>query len=156
MTILDDVGSALGTAASASPVGAIANVVGGIIDRIWPDPTINAQMKADLAKAQMDGTLQQYLSDAGLVKAQIDVDDDEAKSSSLFIAGWRPFIGWAGGAGFAVQFAIIPIVGYVYSLFGYHAPPELTLDPTLNEILFGILGLNLGARTYEKIKGVAS
>jgi len=137
-------------------VTAVSGVAGKLIDRLWPDPTQAAAAKLELLKMEQTGELAQLASTTDLLKGQLDINKAEAGNSNVFGAGWRPFIGWAGGVGFAVQFALIPLVGYGYSLFGHPAPPELQLNPMLMDILFGILGLNIGVRTYEKTKGVAS
>lgn len=130
-------------------LGPVANAVNTVVDRLVPDNNAAQKLKdaitQELAEANIKGQL-----------AQLDINKVEAGSSSIFVAGGRPFIMWVGGAGFAVQYVLIPFVGYMYSLFGHSAPPPMVLDPMLNEVLFGILGLNIGVRTYEKVKGVAS
>lgn len=130
-------------------LGPVANAVNTVVDRLVPDNNAAQKLKdaiaLQLAEANVKGDL-----------AQLDIDKTEAASSNIFVAGWRPFIGWTGGAGLCVQYVLVPFVGYMYSLFGHSAPPPMVLDPMLNEVLFGMLGLNIGARTYEKIKGVAS
>ena len=71
-----------------------------------------------------------------------------AQNPSIFVSGWRPFIGWVGGLGLAYQYVIRPFaVG-----FGWHDLP--VLDSSLNELVFSLLGM-AGLRTYEKMQGVA-
>ena len=127
----------------------VANIVNTVVDRLVPDTQaaqkLKDQITLELSEAQLKGQF-----------AQLEINKTEAASSSLFVAGGRPFIMWVGGAGFAVQYVLVPLIGYAYSLFGHAAPPPMQLDPMLNEVLFGILGLNIGVRTYEKVKGVAS
>ncbi len=86
----------------------------------------------------------------------MEINKVEAASPKLFVAGWRPYIGWVGGTGFAVQFVLVPFAGYTAALLGYTAPPPIQLDPMLMEVVLAMLGLNIGARTYEKVKSVAS
>jgi len=91
-------------------------------------------------------------------QAQIEVNKVEAASSSLFVAGWRPFIGWVCGAALAWQFVGHPIVTYFVNLYsiksGVILPPLPQLDgDQLYPILMGMLGLG-GMRTFEKLKGV--
>jgi hypothetical protein len=127
----------------------VANAVNTVVDRLVPDNNAAQKLKdeiaLELAQANVKGQL-----------AQLDINKTEAASSSIFVAGGRPFIIWVGGAGFAVQYVLIPFLAYVYALLGYTAPEPIHLDPVLNEVLFGVLGLTVGARTYEKVKGVAS
>lgn len=131
----------------APGIGPIIDIVGKVIDRVIPDKEAARKAKDALAEEALQADVKGML-------AQLDINKVEAASSSIFVAGWRPFIGWVGGAGFAVQFVVVPLLGYGYSLFGHAAPPVLELDPILYEVVFGILGINIGARSYDKIKGV--
>lgn len=84
---------------------------------------------------------------------QIETNKIEAAHSSIFVAGWRPFIGWTGGAGIAWTFLGSPITEFVSRIFGYTgAMPEVDT----NALLFLVTSmLGIGAmRTYEKVKGV--
>lgn len=85
---------------------------------------------------------------------QVSIDVEEARSNSIFVAGWRPFIGWTCGVAFAYKFVAQPLLifGLVASGSGidWHTLP--TLDATeMTPVLFGMLGLG-GMRTFEKIK----
>lgn len=151
MSILGDL---VGSAASASPIGSILDIGSKLIDRLVPDPQAAADMKLKLAQLGQNGQLAELAATTDISKAQIDTDKVEAASPSIWVSGWRPFIGWCGGAGFAVQFVLIPFAGYCSALMGYHAPPPIQVDPILMQVLLGILGLNIGLHTYEKVKGV--
>jgi hypothetical protein len=130
------------------PVSAVAGLAETLISRIWPDPAARASAEAQLVKAQMDAAI------AG-VQQQIDINKIEAASSSVFVAGWRPGIGWICGAAFALHFVILPLLGWVAVLLG-HAPIVVPFDmQTLMTVLMGMLGLG-GLRTFEKVRGVAS
>lgn len=88
--------------------------------------------------------------------AQIEVDKQEAQSASLFVSGWRPFVGWV--CGFALLYAAIldPIARFVAEVIYTYSGKFPEIDTTITmQVLFGLLGLG-GMRTYEKIKGVAS
>lgn len=150
----DILSSLVGTAASAAnPVSAIANVVGGIIDRIWPDPTINAQMKADLAKAQMNGDLQKALDDNSILKAQIAVNQAEASSGNAYAADARPTVMYAMCALLVWTIGAAPFVAWAVHIFAPNAPALPVLDiSTVSTVMFGLLGLG-GMHTYENVKG---
>jgi len=75
-------------------------------------------------------------------KLQIGVNANEASHASLFVAGWRPFIGWCCGLGIANNYLIAPYLGV----------PSLDLGEMM-PVLLGMLGLG-GMRTYERTKGV--
>ena len=88
--------------------------------------------------------------------AQIEVNKQEAQSASLFVSGWRPFVGWV--CGFALLYVAIldPIARFVAEVIYTYAGKFPEIDTTITmQVLFGLLGLG-GMRTYEKTKGVAS
>lgn len=92
--------------------------------------------------------------------AQMEVNKIEAAHGSLFVAGWRPAIGWIGAAALAYQFLLYPLLLWGMTLAqGYElfpdwveAPPLLPTD-ALWVILSGMLGI-AGMRSLDKIKGV--
>lgn len=128
-------------------IGSIADLAKGIIDKIWPDKT-EAQ-KAEMAQAMV--LLQGQLN---LAQGQLDVNKVEAGSRSLFVAGWRPFIGWVCGSALVYQYILRPFVEAGFALAGRPVPPLPGLDGNLYELLLGMLGMGV-FRTYEKVKGVA-
>lgn len=129
--------------------GAIAGVVGQIIDRAWPDPTKKAEAQLAMAKLLQDGAFNDAEQQIRLSLAQAKINEIEAASPDFFRAGWRPAVGWVCAAGLAYQFLVRPLlVGFLVRQF-----PELDMG-TLTTLLFGMLGLG-AMRTQEKIKGVA-
>ena len=122
-------------------VGAVADLAGTVINRIWPDKS--DQEKQQLAAAVM------------VVQGQIDINKNEAANPSIFVSGWRPFIGWVCGAACAWNWIGIPITVAALSLIGVVpklAPADLS---EMMPILLGMLGLG-SLRTLEKIQGVAA
>lgn len=88
--------------------------------------------------------------------AQIGVNTQEAQHSSLFVAGWRPFIGWVCGLAFSWTFLIYPILQFAVLAFG--VPLDLSLLPIMDlsemmPVLLGMLGLG-AMRSYERKNGV--
>jgi Holin of 3TMs, for gene-transfer release len=119
----------------------IVGLARDVVNKIWPDKT--EQEKAELAAA------------LSIVQGQIDINKNEANSSSTFVAGWRPFIGWICGSALAYTYLGYPLLMWAQAIwFPAITPPVLGLDNMLYELLFGMLGL-AGFRTFEKIKGVA-
>ena len=94
--------------------------------------------------------------DQAIDMAQIEVNKIEAKSSSLFTSGWRPYIGWGCGTAFLYSALFEPIARFVAQVgFNYSGPfPQLDTNLTM-QVLLGLLGL-AGMRSYEKSQGVAS
>jgi hypothetical protein len=86
---------------------------------------------------------------------QIEINKEEAKSSSLFKGGWRPFVGWVCGFALAYVAILEPIARFIASMFGYSGEfPEIDTSITM-QVLLGMLGLG-ALRTREKEKGVSS
>ena len=112
-------------------------------------------------KERMQLELEGRKLDQAIDLAQIEVNKSEAAHSSVFVAGWRPAIGWIGAAAMAYQFLLYPLMLWVWTYLqgmGW-IPKELTPPPVLDAdqlwvILSGILGI-AGMRSFEKSKGVA-
>lgn len=99
--------------------------------------------------------------EADLVRGQLQVNQAEATSSSLFVAGWRPAIGWIGAAALGYQFLLYPLLVWVWSLLqargvvpGDLQPPPMLDTSALWVVLSGMLGI-AGLRSVEKVKRVA-
>lgn len=121
-------------------LGAVADLAATAINKIWPDKT--EQEKAELAAA------------VAIVQGQIDINKAEAESSSVFVAGWRPFIGWVCGSACAWNWIGLPMAKAGLLLAGIQlsvAPADLS---EMLPVLMGMLGLG-ALRTAEKFKGVA-
>jgi len=122
-------------------------MLGEVLDRVIPD-------KAEAAKARLE--MESKLLEAATSQAtqQTDINKIEAAHSSLFVSGWRPFIGWVCGAGLAWAFVVAPFASWLLvALEIKQTPPQLQIDYLL-EMVVALLGLG-GLRTFEKLKGVA-
>jgi hypothetical protein len=113
-------------------------------------------------KEKMELELRAKELDQAIDIAQIEVNKVEAQHSSVFVAGWRPAIGWVGVAAMGYQFLLYPLMlwGWTYFQAVGWVPAELKAPPVLEAdqlwvILSGILGI-AGMRSFEKTKGVAS
>lgn len=135
-------------------VAAVAKIAGQVIERVWPDPAMQAEAQRKLLELQQTGELARLTAETDLGKAQIGVNTVEAASTRLFVAGWRPFVGWVGGAALAYAAILEPLLRFLATMFGYTgAFPAIDNMLTL-QILGGILGLG-AMRTREKEKFVA-
>ena len=72
----------------------------------------------------------------------------------MFVAGWRPAIGWICGLGMLSNFIIVPMTNFVLALTGSPVVVPLIELETMMPVLLGMLGLG-GMRSYEKAKGIA-
>lgn len=89
------------------------------IDKIWPDKTEADKAKAALAQAELQGALKEMEVQWENANAQIKVNEQEAASTNIFVAGWRPFVGWVCGSAFAWTFVLQPIVVTVFAAVGH-------------------------------------
>ena len=90
-----------------------------------------------------------------LVQGQLAINQKEAEHGSIFVAGWRPAIGWICGSALGWNYIVQPILTWVAFLSGVDMADVPRLDTAeLTTILLGMLGLG-GLRTYEKRLGVA-
>ena len=133
--------------AAIDPLTAALNIGSQLIDRWFPDQNKANEAKLELFKMQQSGELAQ-------MAGQMDINKVEAASTSLFVAGWRPFIGWICGAAFAFKFIGGPMLVFVAGYFGHPVTlPQMDFSE-MSTILMGMLGIG-ALRTVEKVKGVA-
>jgi hypothetical protein len=130
------------------PVTALFEVGSKVLDRVLPDPAQQAAAKLELLKLQQNGELAQ-------ITGQMDINKVEAASSSLFVSGWRPSVGWVCSAGFAVQFIIGPLAEWGAALAGHPVKFPQMDTGTMMPLLLGMLGLG-GLRTAEKLADKAA
>ena len=128
--------------------GPVIDAVGKIIDRVIPD-------KAAAEKAKLEFAAVQQSQEFQLALQQIIVNVEEAKHPSIFVSGWRPFVGWVCGVALAYVALLEPLARFVAIVsFGYVGLfPVIDTNLTM-QVLLGILGLG-GLRTWEKQKQVA-
>ena len=83
-----------------------------------------------------------------LIQIQTKINEIEAKHRSVFVAGWRPFVGWVCGVALAYNFIVRDL--FIWALQPEEVPPALQMEHLMT-VLMGMLGLG-GLRTFEKIK----
>lgn len=119
--------------AAAEPIDAL----GSAVDKIFTNDEEKMQAQAVLNKiAQKPAIL------------QAEINKIEAQHRSIFVAGWRPAIGWVCAIGLAFPFVITPLVEWA----GF-AGPSIDMD-RLMELVIALLGLGT-LRTFEKLTGRA-
>ena len=121
-------------------------IIGQIVDKILPDKDEAEKAKAKLKLLETNGELE-------LLLGQLEINKLEARHRSVFVAGWRPFIGWICAFAFLWHFILERILVFLYATAGQ----PLTLPsfdmPSLLTVMMGMLGL-AGYRSFEKYKGV--
>lgn len=105
----------------------------------------NAEQRAAAANKLQDFA-------AAVATQQSATNAAEATSGSMFVAGWRPFVGWACGIGFVYGVIAQPMLAGLLTVLHLPAPPPVDVS-ALVAILTGMLGLG-GLRTVEKIQNV--
>lgn len=129
-------------------IGAIVEGVGKLADDLFTSD-----------EERLKIALQEKVIEAELIKGQLEINKAEAQHKSIFVAGWRPAIGWVGAISLGYQFILYPFLTWFWSLAqarqmippDISAPPPLPSD-TLWIILSGMLGI-AGMRSFDKLKG---
>ncbi len=119
-----------------------------IVGRFLPED----KEKKAAAEREIQAKLTEHLAKIDI--AQLEINKQEAAHRSVFVAGWRPFIGWTCGVALAYTYVLQPVLVFILAQTGH-----LVQLPTMNlgemmPVLMGMLGLG-GLRTYEKFKGVS-
>lgn len=133
-------------------IGPVAGVIDTVLKRVLPVEKIS---EAEHARLEQELTLEMAKIDWQAIAGQLQINLEEAKHESVFVAGWRPFVGWTCGAAFAFHFIAVPVLLFGRSYLGWGLPsalPEFDMQSLLT-VLLGMLGLG-GMRTFEKLKGV--
>lgn len=126
-----------------------------VINKIAPDADARLQYQQAILELQQNGQLQVIADQIASEGQQTSINQAEATNQKLFVAGWRPFIGWICGTAFGWNYVGISIVNTVGKMIG-HPVDMIPCDiSTMMPVLMGMLGLG-GMRTYEKINGVNS
>lgn len=133
-------------------LGDLINGVKDIVSEVVVDKDkrdqVNLQLKQleDQAQARLDAQ----------VSAQIEVNKVEAASGSVFVAGWRPAVGWVGAAGFAYLAILQPLMAFfAVTAFGYKGSIPTVDDTLIITVMTGMLGFGV-QRSFEKVKGVST
>jgi len=138
---------------SLDPLTAALDIGNSLLEKFWPDKTKLAQEKRKLQELYQKGDLAALNAEVQLLLGQINVNATEANHKSIFVAGWRPFVGWVCGFGLLYASVIEPLMRFIANLSGYTGTfPNLDTTITM-QVLLGMLGLGL-MRTKEKEKGV--
>jgi hypothetical protein len=121
-------------------------LISTVIDRVVPDKNGALKAKSAIEKALIDNA-------TILNIAQAETNKIEASHRSIWVAGWRPALGWVAALGFAWMFVLAPLAQWIMIMSGNVIPlPEFQSD-ILIELTMAMLGL-AGLRTYEKQKGL--
>ena len=129
-------------------VGDAVKAVGDTIDNIFTSDEERLEKQMEIMKAQReyDYLESKLVSEQNI--AQADINKVEAANSSLFIAGWRPAIGWIGAFALLYQFILYPLLLWL----PVKEPPKPMDYTMLFTLITGMLGI-AGLRSFDKLKG---
>lgn len=122
-------------------LGAGLEIGKALIERFFPDPEKKAAAELEMLKMLQAGDLQQVLG-------QLQINMQEAAHESIFVAGWRPFVGWICGGGLLYAAMLHNVLAWVASIYSFPAPPPVDTE-TLLYVLLGMLGIG-GMRSFDK------
>ncbi len=133
---------------------ALLPTLSDILDKILPDKGAADAAKLKLVELAQQGELAKLNADITLATGQMEINKVEAASTRLFVAGWRPFVGWICGLTIGFKYVGGPLLSMLLQAVGH--PVTLPVIPAedLWPVLGGLLGLG-GMRTVEKVKGAA-
>lgn len=125
------------------------------IEKIWPDPTKRAEELRKLEELKQRGDVAVINAHVKLMLGQMEINRQEAAHKSLFVAGWRPFVGWTCGVALGYVSIIDPLMRFIATMRGYTGEfPVIDTSITL-QVLLGMLGL-AAARSIDKRNKVNS
>ena len=119
-----------------------------VLDRVIPDQAAAAKAKLEMEARLLEAATAQAAQ-------QTEINKIEASHQSIFVSGWRPYIGWVCGMAIAWAFLLSPMLSWLLPVMGVVAVVPPLQTEFLLELVFAMLGLG-GLRTFEKLKGVAS
>ena len=126
---------------------ALIGPVAGLLDNFIEDKDQKAKLAHEISTMATRHAQE-------LAKGQLEINKVEAPHRSMFVAGWRPFLGW--GLSFAMiwHFVLVPLITFICAFAGMDIPDLPFFDmESLMTVLLGMLGLG-GLRSFEKAKGL--
>jgi hypothetical protein len=127
----------------------IIGVLNPIIDRVFPDPKDKLELQEKLATLADQESEREHQE----VMGQIGTNNIEANNQSLFVAGWRPFVGWVCGVALSYSFVLEPFAEFVARRQGYVGDFPVLDMGNLMTLMMGMLGMGY-LRTKEKLSDV--
>lgn len=135
----------------------LKDILGGLID---PVTDLIGEVVVDKdKKREIELKLQEIVDRADAryheeLMGQIEVNKVEAQHASIFVAGWRPFIGWTSGVGIGYTFVLAPFIEFVARALGYTQEMPLPDAGQLMTLVTAMLGVG-AMRSYDKKQGTA-
>ena len=122
--------------------GGTVKAVAGVIDELHTSEEEKQQLKLRFAEVE-----------AKLKEKQLDINKVEAGHRSIFVSGWRPFLGWVSGLSIGYVYLFQPLLDMILQMFGVKVDWVVLDLGQLMPLILGMLGLG-GLRSFEKAKGL--
>ena len=122
--------------------GGTVKAVAGVIDELHTSKEEKEQLKLRFAEVE-----------AKLKEKQLDINKVEAGHRSIFVSGWRPFLGWVSGLSIGYVYLFQPLLDMILQMFGVEVDWVVLDLGQLMPLILGMLGLG-GLRSFEKAKGL--
>jgi len=120
----------------------VIGIAGKVLDKFVEDKDL---------KKKLDHELRSQIISLDLAQAQANVE--QAKHSSVFIAGARPAIMWICAFGLGWQFVFQPVTAWLFTVLGSDMVLPILATEGLMPLTLSLLGLG-SMRSFEKFKGV--
>lgn len=153
-------------------IGGLVKMGTSLINRFFPDPAQKAEQLQKLAELEQKGDLAELQAFVTLLQGQMEINKTEAQHKSVFVAGWRPAVGWTCAIGMFMAFVPKAVVitllwttqsvvmlwdcaaadACVLAKFTLPVFPDLGITDLIG-LLVGMLGIG-GMRSFEKTKGI--
>ena len=122
--------------------GGTVKAVAGVIDELHTSEEEKEQLKLRYAEVE-----------SKLKEKQLDINKVEAGHRSIFVSGWRPFLGWVSGLSIGYVYLFQPLLDMILQMFGVKVDWVVLDLGQLMPLILGMLGLG-GLRSFEKAKGL--
>ena len=122
--------------------GGTVKAVAGVIDELHTSEEEKQQLKLRFAEVE-----------SKLKEKQLDINKVDAGHRSIFVSGWRPFLGWVSGLSIGYVYLFQPLLDMILQMFGVEVDWVVLDLGQLMPLILGMLGLG-GLRSFEKAKGL--
>lgn len=126
-------------------IGDVIGAVKDLVSEVIVDKDKRDEINLELARIA-DAAEQRAHEE---ILAQLEINKTEAAHGSIFVAGWRPFVGWVCGTALAAQTIVLPLLGAIFKV-SFEFDTELLILT-----MSGMLGIG-AMRSYEKVRGVST
>lgn len=137
------------------PLSAALELGTSVINKIWPDPVKQAEEQRKLQELFQKKDLAELQAQVSLLTGQLRINEKEAEHPSVFVAGWRPFIGWVGGCALAYGAIVEPLLRFIATMSGYKGAFPVVDTAAVVSVVMGMLGMG-AMRSFDKLRGTGT